>query len=112
MSQIAESTVLAPFEIWEVPLDDRRTIKFNEPLIVQPEILPPEEPGDRTYLIIDMPKLNISVHAEDRDDLWEVLFFDIQFIWEHIVLNSKDALSQKAMIIKKNWLAIAEVVDG
>jgi len=38
MSLTIEPALLAPFEIWEVLLDDS-TIKFNEPLIVKPAIL-------------------------------------------------------------------------
>ena len=111
MSQIQETTLLAPFEVWEVMLDDS-TIKFFKPLVVEPKLLPPEEPGDRTYLTIDIPALNISVHADNREDLWEFLLSDIRFVWEQIVQSSDDMLSQEAIQIKKNCLAVAEVVDG
>ena len=111
MSQIQESTLLAPFEIWEVMLDNS-TIKFFEPLVVKPEVLPPEEPGDRTYLTIDVPELNISVHADNREDLWEFLLSDIRFVWEHIVQSPDDALNPKAVQIKRNNLAIGEIVNG
>jgi hypothetical protein len=102
---------LAPFEIWEVMLDNS-TIKFFKPLVVKPEILPPEDPGDKNYLTVDVPELNISVHADNREDLWEFVLSDIRFVWQHIVLCQDSTLSQAAIQIKKNCLAIAEVVDG
>lgn len=109
--QANDTAVLAPFEIWTVMLDDS-TIKFFKPFIVQPEILPPEEPGDRTYLTIDVPELNISVHADNREDLWKFLLSDIRFVWKRIVLCADNTLSRAATKIKRNWLTVAEVIDG
>ena len=116
MSLIAESTTLAPFEIWEVPLDDERTIKFNEPLILTPTWMPddpdePRAPGAPRYLDVICPKLNIDVYADNFDDLIEAVKYDIQLIWERIVLKPDGILSKKARIIKQNHLAIAEVID-
>ena len=114
MSLIAESTILAPFEIWEVPLDDERVIKFNEPLILTPTWMPddPDEPDDNEYPQVICPELNIDIWAENVDDLIEAVRYDIRFIWKHIVLMPDSALSKRAINIKKNHLAIAEVIDG
>ncbi len=118
MSQIDTNTPttnaaepLAPFEILEVMLDNS-TVRFFEPLVLTPKILPPEEPGDKTYWTVDMPELNISVHADNMDDLWEFVSSDIRFIWRHIVLAPPSTLSRAATKIKSNWLEIAEVLDG
>ena len=113
MSLTVESTVLAPFEIWEVPLDDERTIKFHEPLILTPTWMPhdPDEPGDVEYLDVICPELGIDVFADNIDDLMEVVKWDIQLIWEKIVLKPDSALSKNARKIKQNHLAIAEVID-
>ena len=113
MSLIAESTILAPFEIWEVPLDDERTIKFNEPFIVQPEILPPEEPGDETYWTVDVPELNISAHGIDYEELRDCIESCIIFGWRHYVQPDDRSLSPKVREIKRNYLNLAEeVFDG
>jgi len=113
MSQIAESPVLAPFEIWDVPLDERTTIKFHEPLIVQPKILPPEEPGDQTYWTVDIPRLNISAHGLDFEELKDCLESCIHFGWKHYVQPDDILLSPKVRKIKRNYLNLAEeVIDG
>ena len=112
MSLIAESPVLAPFEIWEVPLDDDRSIKFHEPLILTPTWMPddpdePREPGSPQYLDVICPELNIDVYADNFDDLFEAVKCNIQLIWERIVLVPDSLLSRRAKIIKQNHLAIA-----
>jgi len=111
MSTISKLDVLAPFEIWEIPFGDR-TIKFFEPLLLEPEILPPEGPTDRTYLVVDVPELNISVHADNREDLLDFIHSEIRFIWRHIVLVPDNAQDRESNRIKRNFLAIAEVIDG
>ena len=114
MSLVAEPTVLAPFEIWEVPLDDERTIKFNEPLILTPTWMPddPDEPDENEYPQVICPELNIDVWAENVEDLIEAVKWDIRFIWEHIVLKPDSELDRISLSIKRNHLAIAEVVYG
>ncbi len=114
MSQTMQNnpkTDLAPFEIWEGMLDNS-TIKFHKPLVLTPRILPPEEPGDKIYWVVEVPELNISVHADNMDDLWEFVRSDIRFIWRHIVLAPPSTLSRAATKIKTNWLEIAEVLNG
>ena len=117
MSLTVESTVLAPFEIWEVPLDDERTIKFHEPLILTPTWMPddpdePRAPGAPKYLDIICSKLNIDVYADNFDDLIDFVRSDIRFVWKHIVLKDDNDLDAESLSIKRNHLAIAEVVDG
>ncbi|MCL2005099.1 MAG: hypothetical protein FWG73_02945 [Planctomycetaceae bacterium] len=111
MSTAVQTDLLAPFEIWEVRLD-QSTIKFFEPLVVQPAILPPEEPGDNTYLIADVPELNISSHGLTRDELWECILGDIRFNWAAFVCENDGCLEPLAKSIKDSYLAVAEVVDG
>ena len=111
MSTISKLDILAPFEIWEIPFGNR-TIKFFEPLLLEPGILPPESPTDRTYLVVDVPELNISVHADNREDLLDFIHSEIRFIWRHIVLVSDNAQDHESNRIKRNFLAIAEVIDG
>ena len=110
-SYTTESTALAPFEIWEVMLDDYSTIKFNEPLIVEPEILPPEEPGDRTYLTVDVPHLAISSYGIDMETLESAIRCDIRFAWRHFVQADDVLLMADAKAVKENYLSIAEVYD-
>ena len=117
MSLIAESTQLAPFEIWSVPLDDERTIKFNEPLILMPTPVPddPEEPselGENNYLLVEYPELNISTFADNRDDLLEFVKSDIRFTWRRIVRIPSAELDRESMQIKRNYLRLAEEVHG
>jgi len=114
MSFVAESTILAPFEIWEVPLDDERTIKFHEPLILTPTRMPddPDEPGDVEYFDLICPKLGIDVFADNIDDLIDYVRSDIRFVWKHIVLKDDCDLDAKSRSIRQNHLAIAEVLDG
>ena len=117
MSLIAESTILAPFEIWEVPLDDERTIKFHKPLILTPTWMPddpdePRSPDAPRYLDVICPKLGIDVFADNIDDLIDFARSDIRFVWKHIVLKRDSDLDAKSRSIKWNHLAIAEVLDG
>ena len=113
--QIAEGKTaqLAPFEIWEVPFGNA-TIKFFEPLVLMPTLVPddPDEPDDNEYLQVVCPELNIDVFAENHDDLLGCVLSDLRFIWKHIVSQSDDRLDTKSLAIKRNHLAIAEVIDG
>jgi hypothetical protein len=110
LSLVQETAVIAPFEIWEVMLD-HSTIKFFEPLVLTPEILPPEEPGDRTYLTVDVPELAISSHGIDIEELVSAIRCDIRFAWRHFVRAKDTKLTADAKKIKYNYLAIAEATD-
>jgi len=103
--------VLAPFEIWEVLLDNT-TIKFHEPLILKPEILPPEEPGDPAYWTVDFPDLDISAVAVDRSELLSCVRSDIRMIWGNCVCKDDASLTPKNRTVKQRFLAIAEEIDG
>lgn len=106
--------LLAPFEIWEVMLDNS-TIKFHQPLVLQPEWLPddPDEPDENEYPSVKCPELNIDVFGEDFDDLAEAVHSTIRFVWEHIVLARDTQLDREGRAIKRRYLAIAEeVIDG
>ena len=108
-----DTNVLAPFEIWEVPLG-KKTIKFFEPLILTPSIMPhdEEEPGDVEYLDVINDELNIDVFAKSRDELLSLIHSEIYFVWEHIVLQEDNKLDSVSKTIKRNHLAIAELIDG
>ena len=116
MSLTEKLDVLAPFEIWEVLLDDS-AIKFHEPLVLEPVPLPddpeePCEPGENNYLQIECPELNISTAADNRDDLLEFVHSDIRFAWRRIVRADEKCLDPKSRTIKKRYLALAEEVTG
>ena len=116
MSTINQLDLLAPFEIWEVPFGNS-TIKFFKPLVLTPVPLPddpeePSEPGENDYALIERPELNISVFANTRDELEEFVFSEIRFIWKHLVLVPDNTLDKESIRIKRNFLTIAEVVDG
>jgi hypothetical protein len=83
-----DTDVLAPFEIWEVPFGEQ-TIKFFEPLVLTPSIMPhdEEEPGDEEYLDVINDELNIDVFAKDRDELLAWIHSEICFVWKYIVLQ-------------------------
>jgi len=89
MSQISETAVLAPFEIWEVPYGDS-TIKFHEPLVLTPTWVPddPDEPDENEYLQIIHSELAIDVLAENREELLAWVHSEIFMNWKHFV--SKD----------------------
>ncbi|MGL6227379.1 MAG: hypothetical protein ACRC10_12235 [Thermoguttaceae bacterium] len=106
-----EIDVLAPFEIWEVPLD-RATIKFHRPLVLEVMLLPddPEEPDPNEYYSVQCPELNISTWADNREDLFDFILSDIRFAWKQIV-RAPESPDRKTRQIKNNYLAIAEEVD-
>ena len=107
MRQTQTTELLVPFEIWEVMLDNS-TIKFFKPLIVQPEILPPKEPGDRTYWLVEVPELMISTCGEEYHTIRSGVLSDIRDAWQHIVSLPDDDLSQNGRKVKRNYLALAE----
>ena len=111
MSQVYETTVLAPFEIWEVMLDNNSTIKFFEPLSVKPKILDRGAPGECFYA--DCPELDISAVGVDLDELSSCLRSDIRMTWKRIVQKHDDDLAPNGRAIKRRFLEIAgEDGDG
>jgi hypothetical protein len=113
MSATMQNTdTLAPFEIWEVPLDNS-TIKFHQPLVLTLTWMPddPEEPDDSEYLLIDNLPLNIHVFAENREDLLDFTYSDISFVWQNIVRVDDVKLDALSRTIKRNYLNIAEKVN-
>ena len=113
MSQTRNDAGLAPFEIWEVMLDNS-TIKFHKPLVVTPRRMPhdQDEPGDVEYWEVDFPQLNISAHGRTRQELWECVLGDIRFNWIEYVSMDDRKLAPLAKSYKDAYLAMAEVVDG
>jgi len=116
MSVATLTDILAPFEIWEVPLG-YSTIKFFRPLVLTPVPLPddpeePSKPGENDYVLIERPDLNISVFANTRDDLEEIVLSNIRLNWTEYVCEKDQKLAPRAKSIKEAYLAIAEVVDG
>ena len=89
---------------------DNSSIKFNKPLIVKPEILLPESPGDKTYLTVDIPELHISAHGLTHEELRDSIESCISFGWRHYVQPSDCSLSPEMKKIKRNYLNLAEEV--
>ena len=114
MNPITETDVLAPFEIWEVPFDNGKTIKFFEPLVLTPTWMPhdPDEPGDEEYLDVIYPELAIDVYAENRDELLAWVHSEILTNWDRYVQKDDSRLSPQTKAIKYAYLAVAEVVNG
>ena len=113
LSATDNQTMLAPFEIWEVPYGDA-TIRFHEPLILTPTWMPhdPDEPGDVEYLDVIDPDFFIDVYAETRDELLAWIHSEIRMHWKHFVSKDDSQLNSGTLPIKHKYLAIAEVVDG
>ncbi len=111
MSTAKKTDLLAPLEIWEVLLDNA-TIKFRKPLVLKPKVLPPEEPGDQTYLTVEYPELGIFAFGVDREDLWNCVQSCIRVIWKEYVCEEDCKLAPLAKSFKEAYLAIAEAVDG
>jgi hypothetical protein len=111
--QTLQTDILAPFEIWEVPLD-KGVIKFHEPLILTPNWMPhdPDEPGDVDYLEVIYDDLAIDSWGADREELKKAIMGDINFAWRHFVQLPDNDLSGKSQTIKHYYLANTEVVDG
>ncbi len=104
--------VLAPFEIWDVPLGNGKYIKFLEPLVLTPTWMPhdPDEPGDVEYLEVEVPELEISAWGKDRRELWRCIFGDIREAWECFVQAKSHTPHGKQ--VQANYLAIAEEMDN
>ena len=103
---------LVPFEIWEVPLDGGRVIRFFEPLVLTPEPMPPDpdEPSEKEYWIVDMPELNLSSYGETIQELWECVHGCIRFNWTEFACEDDSRLAPRAKRIKEAYLDAAEVV--
>ncbi|MGL4593390.1 MAG: hypothetical protein ACRCUY_01530 [Thermoguttaceae bacterium] len=107
-----KTDLLAPFEIWEVPINGT-VIKFHKPLILTPKWLPddPDEPDDHDYLWIECPELDISSWSEDRDDLRKWVEEDIAFAWEHFVRLDDDQQTPATLRIKRRYMQLAEEIN-
>ncbi len=113
-TMLTELDVLAPFEIWEVPLGNGAYIKFFQPLVLQPTQMPhdPDEPGDVEYWEVEVPELGISAWGKNRKELWSSVKGDILMLWTRWVQNDDTNLTAATRAIKRNYLAIAEEIDG
>ena len=113
-SYTTESATLAPFEIWEVMLDDYTTVKFHEPLTLTPTWMPddPDEPDDHEYLLVEYPELAISSYGVDYEELVCAIRSDIRFAWRHFVQADDSQLTRDVKVVKDNYLAIAEEIDA
>ena len=103
MSLATKTDLLAPFEIWEVVLDNS-TIKFFEPLILQPVRIS----RDEEYWLVEVPELMISTFGDERRSVQSGVLSDIRDAWKHIVSLPDDRLSQNGKKVKQSYLAIAE----
>lgn len=110
MSQIEETTLLAPLEIWEVLLDNS-TIKFFQPLVVQPKMLPPEDRDDSTYWTVEVPELGLAAYGINHENLSDCVHSCIRMAWKEYVCEDDSKLAPLAKSYKDAYLAIAEEVD-
>ncbi len=111
MSQTTQNnpkTDLAPFEIWEVMLDNS-TIKFHEPLVLTPRILDRGTPSECFYA--EQPALDIFAVGIDWEELASCLRSDIRMTWKRIVRKHDNALTPDDRVTKRRWLEIAEEVN-
>jgi hypothetical protein len=108
MSQVVhETTLLAPFEIWEVMLDNS-TIKFFKPLIVQPTILDRGTSGE--CYSAEYPELDLSAVGVSLDELMSCFRSDIRITWKRVVQKKDTELAPNARTIKRRFLECAEEV--
>ena len=107
-----ELDLLAPFEIWEIPLERGAIIKFHAPLVLQPQWMPddPDEPSEQKYLQIERPDLGISAYGTSRKELWTSVRDDILTLWREWVRKDDQDLTKLTQKIKINYLSIAEEV--
>ena len=83
MSLTIEPATLAPFEIWEVPLDDS-TIKFHEPLVLTPKRIS----ADGGFWVIEQPELGLSAFGSDHESLWDCVQSCIRMAWKEYVCEN------------------------
>ena len=107
MSLTIEPTLLAPFEVWEVPLDDS-TIKFHEPLVLKPKQIS----ADDSFWVIEKPELGLSAFGSDHESLWDCVQSCIRMAWKEYVCEDDNNLLPLAKKYKDAYLNIAEVIDG
>ena len=112
MCRVNETTLLAPFEIWEVPFD-HATIKFHKPLMLTPTRMPhdPDEPSNVEYWEIVVPELGLSAFGTDHESLWDCVQSCIRVAWKEYVCEDDRNLLALAKSYKDAYLTIAEVVD-
>jgi hypothetical protein len=108
----------ANVEIWEVPLDDDRVIRFFEPLVLTPSWLEddsdsPDDESDsmHQYIGVERPDLEIFANGTDHRELWKSICGDIRPAWIHFVRAETPRLSSHGEQIKKNYLQIAEELE-
>ena len=109
--------ILAPFEIWEIPIGEA-AIKFHQPLILVPYWLEddPDDPDDppvrgKNYLGVECTALDLSAFGSNRRELWQCIRGDIRTVWEHCVRVPDDKLSPENLVVKRNYLTIAEEIQ-
>ena len=107
MSLATKNKLLAPFEIWEVMLDNS-TIKFFEPLLLKPVLIPNDASDDGEYWLVEVPELIISTFGTEHRSIQNGILSDIRDAWKHIVSLPDDRLSQNGKKVKQSYLAIAE----
>lgn len=109
-----QTEILAPFEIWEVPLENGNTLKFHSPLVLQPSWMPDEqdEPDDSEYLELDVPELNISAFGRNRNELLSCIYSDIRMTWRLFVRRKDLELTQRQSQLRAKYLNLAEEVDN
>lgn len=114
MLQMTNTEILAPFEIWEVPLENGNTLKFHSPLVLKPFWLPddPEDPDENEYMAVHVPELFIDSYGETHEELLSAIHSDIRVTWKLIVSKNDERLGLKNMKIKANYLAISEELDN
>ena len=106
MSLATKTNLLAPFEIWEVMLDNS-TIKFFEPLLLKPVPIS----HDVEYWLVEVPELMISTFGDEYRQIRNGVLSDIRDAWKHIVSLPDNRLSQRGKKVKQSYLAIAEEVS-
>jgi len=104
----AEQSALAPLEIWEVMFDDS-TIKFFEPLLIEPKILDRGTSGECYFA--ECPEIGISAVGIDIEELSSCLRSDIRMTWRRIVRKRDNNLTPNDRAMKRRWLEIAEEVN-
>ena len=93
---------------------DNSTVKFDKPLLLTPFRLEddPDDPDENEYFAVRCPELAISSFGANIEELESAIRSDIRFAWRHFVQTDDSRLTSEARAIKKNYLAIAEAVDG
>lgn len=85
---------LSPIELREIVLEDR-ILRFRSPLTLKPES---DETGQ--LLCIREPVLGIDVCAETREELYTLLFQEIEVLWFEYALEQDACLNSGALDLK------------